>query len=202
MLPQKQKEVLDFINRFQDEHGFGPTLDEVATKLQRSIPTIHQHVRVLRAKGFLKKPSAAARSIGIFNSNEEVAEIPLLGYVSAGGGIDNIENPEPIKVQRSLLSPSCGHHYALIIKGNSMIEDGIMPDDVVVVKEQNYGDNGDVVIALVGSQGNSLATIKRFYNHGSKIELRPKNPILESKFYNPGEIEVRGKFVGLLRKGN
>lgn len=201
MLPTKQKEVLDYINQYQKEHGRCPTLEEVATKLQKSIPTVHQHVRVLRSKGFLKNSSSSARSIGVFDSNEEIVEIPLLGYVSAGGGIDNIENPEPIKVQRSLLSPS-GRHYALIIKGTSMIDDGIMPDDVVVIKEQHYGDNGDVVIALIGSEGNSLATIKRFYNHGLKIELRPKNPNLESKWYNPGEIEVRGKFVGLLRKGN
>ena len=83
-----------------------------------------------------------------------------------------------------------------------MIDDGILPEDIVVIKEQNYADNGDVVIALTGSQDEALATIKRFYNHGSKIELRPKNPTLQSKWYDQGEVEVRGKFVGLLRKGN
>jgi repressor LexA len=83
-----------------------------------------------------------------------------------------------------------------------MVDDGIMPEDIVIIKEQNYADNGDVVIALIGSQEESLATIKRFYNHGSKIELRPKNPTLQSRWFNPGDIEVRGKFVGLLRKGN
>ncbi len=200
MLPPKQKDVLDFINQYQRAHGHGPTLDEIAEKLKRAIPTIHQHVQALRAKGYLRLPSSNARGIGVFDPHEEVVEIPLLGVVSAGGGIENMESPEPIKVQRSMLSPM-GQHYALVVRGTSMIEDGILPEDVVIIKYQNYADNGDAVIVLVNIGGNQLATIKRFYNHGSKIELRPKNPELKSKTYNPGEIEIRGKFVGLLRNG-
>ncbi len=200
MLPLKQKEVLDFINKYQEDHGHGPTFDEIAQELKKTIPTIHQHVKALRAKGYLKFAGVKARSIGIFDPNEEVTDIPLLGYVSAGGGIDNVENQEPIKVQRSLLSPS-GQHYALIVIGNSMINDGILPDDVIIVKHQSYADNGDVVVALIGSEGNSLATVKRFYNHGSNIELRPRNPNFSPIICSPGEVEIRGKFVGLLRKG-
>lgn len=200
MLPPKQKQVLDFINQYQRAHGHGPTLDEIAETLKRAVPTIHQHVQALRAKGYLRLPSSNARGIGVFDPHEEIVEIPLLGIVSAGGGIENLETPEPIKVQKSMLSPT-GQHYALIIKGTSMIEDGILPDDVVVVKYQNYADNGDAVIALIDDGDGQIAIIKRFYNHGSKIELRPKNPDLKSKMYNPGEIEIRGKFVGLLRTG-
>lgn len=199
MLPIKQKEVLDFINKYQKERGHGPTLDEIAIELKRSVPTIHQHVSVLRTKGFLKTPTSTARSIVTFDSSDEIQEIPLLGYISAGEGIENIEYPQPIKVQKSLLSRS-GDHYALIVRGTSMIDDGIMPDDVVIIKHQNYGDNGDIVIALTGSDSSSLATIKRFYNHGTQVELRPKNPTLQSKWYNPEEVEIRGKFVGLLRR--
>lgn len=198
MLPIKQKEVLDFINQYQQAHGHGPTLDEIAQKLNRAVPTIHQHIQALRAKGYLKLPSSNARGIGIFDPHEEIVEVPLLGVVSAGGGIENIETPEPIKVQRSMLSPN-GQHYALVVRGTSMVDDGILPEDVVIIKYQNYADNGDAVIALVNTNGSQRATIKRFYNHGSKIELRPKNPILSSKTYEVGEVEIRGKFVGLLR---
>lgn len=201
MLPPKQKEVFDFINQYNNERGHGPTLDEIASKLKKSVPTIHQHVQALRAKGYLKSPASGARSIGVFDSSEEVREIPLLGYVSAGGGIENIENPEPIKVQKTLLSSS-GQHYALVVRGTSMIEDGILPDDIILVKHQNHADDGDVVIALLIDSGNTLATVKRFYNHGTKVELRPKNPELPSKWYKLGDIEIRGKFVGLLRKGS
>ncbi len=200
MLPQKQKEILDFILNYQRTHGHGPTLDEIASGFGRSIATIHQHVRALRAKGFLKAAGSSARSIGVFDASEEVEEIPLMGYVSAGGGLENIENPEPIKVQKSLLSHS-GNHFALVVKGTSMIDDGILPDDIIIVRHQNHADNGDVVVALIGSEENSLATVKRFYNLGKKIELRPKNPTLPSRVYDQGAVEIRGKFVGLLRHG-
>lgn len=201
MLPPKQKAILDFINHYQATNGHGPTLDEIAGYFQKSIPTIHQHVQVLREKGFLKLPSVNARGIGVFDPHEEVVQIPLLGVVSAGGGIQNIENPEPIKVQRSLLSPS-GQHFALVVRGDSMVNDGIFQDDTIIVRSQNYADNGDVVVALVlDDLGEQLATVKRYYNQGSRIELRPKNPVLPSRFYNLGEIEIRGKFVGLLRQG-
>lgn len=200
MLPPKQKEVLDYINQYQHQHGHGPTLDEVAQALQKKVPTIHQHVQVLRTKGYLKLPSTNARSIGILDPQEEITEIPLLGYVSAGGGIENLENPEPLKVQRTMLSPT-GQHYALIVRGDSMVDDGILQDDIIVVRSQNHADNGEVVVALMGSEEGALATVKRFYNHGSRIELRPRNPNLQPIMCNPGEIEIRGKFVGLLRKG-
>lgn len=200
MLPPKQKEILEYINRYQIAHGYGPTLDEIAKHLSKAIPTIHQHVLALRAKGYLKLPSVNARGIGVFDPHEEIVDIPLMGYVSAGGGIENVESPEPIKVQRTLLSPN-GQHYALKVRGTSMIEDGILPDDIVVVKYQNYADNGDVVVALIRSDNSTLATIKRFYNHGNRIELRPKNPNLQSRMFSPGDVEIRGKFVGLLRIG-
>lgn len=201
MLSPKQKEILDFINEYQEANSHGPTLDEIAQYFNKSVPTIHQHVQVLRAKGFLKLPGMSARSVGVFDPHEEIVQIPLLGFVSAGGGIENIENPDPIKVQRSLLSPT-GQHYALTVRGTSMIDDGILPDDIIIVRYQNYVDNGDVVVALVlDGSGIQLATVKRFYNQGSRIELRPRNPALPSRFYNLGEIEVRGKFVGLLRQG-
>lgn len=200
MLPPKQKEILDFINQYQKAHGYGPTMDAIATHFQKAVPTIHQHIQALRAKGYLKVPGVNARSVGVFDPNEEIVEIPLMGFISAGGGIENTQAPEPIKVQRSLLSPT-GQHYALIVRGTSMVDDGIFPDDIIVVKYQNYADNGDVVIALVGENGSSLATVKRFYHHGNRIELKPKNPNLNPQMYNVGEVEIRGKFVGLLRKG-
>ena len=196
----KQKEILDFINEYQKINGHGPTLDEIAKKLQRSIPTIHQHVQALRTKGYIRLPSLQARGVGVFDPHEEIVEIPLLGFVSAGGGIENLENPEPIKVQRTLLSPT-GQHFALIVRGTSMIKDNILPGDIIIARYQSHADNGDTVIALVLDEGSQLATVKRFYNHGTRIELRPRNPELQPQMYEPGEIEIRGKFVGLVRQG-
>ncbi len=201
MLSPKQKEILKFINDYQAKSGHGPTLDEIARAFEKSVPTIHQHIQVLRRKGFLKLPTTNARSIGILDPYEEVVRIPLIGTISAGGGLENIENPEPIKVQKSLISPT-GQHFALKVQGESMVEDGILPEDIILVRQQNYADNGDVVIALFfDKSGAQLASVKRFYNQGNKIELRPRNSSLQSKFFFPGEIEIRGKFVGLLRQG-
>lgn len=200
ILPQAQAKVLNFIKTYEGQKGHGPTLDETSKALGVTIPTVHQHVKALRRKGYLKSPAIQSRNLGVFSSDEEIAEIPMLGAVSAGGGLENIENPEPIKVQKTLLSPT-GHNYALLVRGNSMIDDGIIPDDIIIVKEQNYADNGDVVVALVNEHGDSLAVVKRFYNHGNQLELRPKNPTLPTRMYNPGAVEIRGKFMGLLRKG-
>lgn len=200
ILPIKQAKILLFIENYTKKYGHGPTLDEVSKKLGVTIPTVHQHIKVLRRKGFLKSPSIQSRNLGVFLSDEEIAEIPLLGVVSAGGGLENIENPEVIKVQKTLLSPA-GFNYALLVRGTSMIDEGILPNDIVIVKQQSYADNGDVVIAIIKDHGETLATIKQFYNHGNLLELRPKNPGLQPKMYKPGTVEIRGKFVGLLRKG-
>lgn len=200
MLTLKQKQILNFIKTFKEKHGRSPTLDEIAKKFNRSIPTIYFHVQALRAKGFLRIPESKARSIEIFDPSEDIVEIPLLGYISAGEGIENLESPEPIKVQRSLLSPT-GQHYALKVKGDSMIDVGILDGDIVIVKYQHYADNGDIVVALFKDDSfNIKATIKKFYNRGDKIELVPKNPKYKPIWVNPGDIEIRGKFIGLLRQ--
>lgn len=200
LLPTAQAKVFAFINKYQSEKGHSPTLGEISKALKTTIPTVHQHVKALRKKGYLKSSSVESRNLSVFLSDEEIAEIPLLGVVSAGGGLENIENPQIIKVQKTLLSPT-GKNYALLVRGTSMIDEGILPDDIIIVKQQSYADNGDVVIALIDVHGETLATVKKFYNHGNLIELRPKNPIYDPKMYKPGTVEIRGKFMGLLRKG-
>ena len=200
MLTAKQKQILDFINEYKNNYKKPPTIDEIAKKFKKSTSTIHFHIQVLRAKGFLKIPEVRSRSIDVFDPSEEIVEIPLLGYVSAGEGIENLENPKPIKVQKNLLSPR-GQHYALRVKGESMVEEGIMDGDIVIIKFQNYADNGDIVVAIFKDEKyNTKATIKKFYNHGTKIELVPKNPKYKSIWVNFGDIEIRGKFVGLIRQ--
>jgi SOS regulatory protein LexA len=200
MLTEKQLKILEFIKKFKQEKERSPTLDEIAKHFGKKVPTIHFHIQALRAKGFLKIPEVRSRSIDVFDPSEEIVEIPLLGYVSAGEGIENLESPEPIKVQKNLLSPR-GQHYALRVKGESMVEEGIMDGDIVIIKFQNYADNGDIVIAIFKDEKyDTKATIKKFYNHGTKIELVPKNPKYKSIWVNFGDIEIRGKFVGLIRQ--
>lgn len=201
MLPNRQQQVLDFILAYTEKYGYGPSIEEVREYLGvKAISTAHQHVDALRKKGYLKNLAYRPRSIGTYETSREVVEIPLLGFVSAGEGIEPLENPEPLKVHASLLGGP-GRHFALQVRGESMINDGIIDGDIAIIKEQNTAENGDVVVALVEEKEGVVAKIKRFYNFGEKIELRPKNPSLTSEFYPLGKIEIRGKLCGLLRKG-
>jgi len=198
MLTQRQKEVLEYIRSYIQEHEYGPTLDEISRALNMgSASAAYQHVEILRKKGFLKKLPYQARSISVFEQGEDVVEVPLLGAIALGEPIENFTEPEPIQVPRTLICGS-GDHYALVARGNSMKEDGILDGDMLVIKHTNVVDNGDTVVALLEEKG---ATLKRFFDHGEKIELRPANKSHGSQFYPRGMVEIQGKFCGLIRKG-
>ncbi len=189
-LTPKQKEILDFIFSFLEKEGYSPSLEEIAKHFKKSIPTIHQHVKVLKEKGFLQKADNISRGISLKNSPTGIF---LLGYIAAGKPIEPIENPEPISVPATMIKPQ-GNYYALKVKGDSMIEDGILDGDVVVVKHQKTADNGDTVVAITEDG----ATLKIFKNKEKKIFLEPRNKALKNIY--PKELEIRGKLIGLIRK--
>ncbi len=191
-LTPKQKEILDYILSFLDTEGYSPSLEEIAKHFQKSIPTVHQHVEALKAKGFLMKEDNVSRGISLKNSRSGVF---LMGYIAAGKPIEPIENPEPITVPASMVK-SQGNYYALKVKGDSMIEDGILDGDVVVIKHQKTADNGETVVAIT-EEG---ATLKIFNNIHGKIFLEPRNKTLKNIY--PKELEIRGKLVGLIRGSN
>ena len=200
-LTPKQREVLKYIESYYSEKNFAPTLKDVRNKLDiKSISTAHKHVSELRKKGFLKKLDKPVRSIGVFEKSENLSEIPLLGQISAGSGIEPVENPLTIKVPESLLCGT-GRHYALKVDGTSMIGENIKDEDTIVIRYQNVAQDGDVIVAIL-NEGNEKATLKKFYNLGDKIELRAENPNLKGwpRQFNFGDVEIRGKFCGLLRE--
>lgn len=202
-LTPKQREVLKYIENYYSDKGFTPTLKDVRDRLDiKSISTAHKHISELRRKGFLKKLERPVRSIGIFEKSENLSEVPLLGKISAGSGIEPMEDPVTIQVPESILSGS-GRHYALNVEGISMVGEDIRDGDTIVVRYQNVAQDGDVVVAII-NEGNEKATLKKFYNLGNKIELRAENPNLQDwpRQFNFGDIEIRGKYVGLLRKAS
>lgn len=138
----------------------------------------------------MKKKNYVSRGI---QPNRET-EIFLLGKIAAGKPIEPIENPVPIKVPDFLVKTP-GNYYALEVKGTSMEEDGILDGGVIVIRHQNVAENGDAVVAIT-EEG---ATLKRFYRHRDQFELRPRNQAHRSKFFKPGDLEIRGKYMGLLR---
>lgn len=194
MLTAKQKEILDFIKKFENEKGYGPSLEETAKHFGKVPSTIHQHVKLLTEKGFIKKLSNQPRSVGSFKETDLVVEIPLLGRIAAGEPIEALENKEMITVSKDLI-PQQGDFYALEVKGDSMIDEGIVDGDIAIIKHQNHAINGDIVVA-VSEFG---ATLKKYFRTAEKIELRPRNPKYKSRFFNFGEIEIRGRFCGLVR---
>lgn len=192
-LTPKQKDILEFIASFTKENGYAPSLEEVGSHFGlKAISTVHQYIKTLKKKGYLKKEENQPRGVTLLENTLETAEIPLLGFIAAGKPIEPIENPEPIKVPRGMVSKR-GDYYALKVQGDSMVEDGIWDRDIVVIKSQQTADSGDTVVAI--TEGG--ATLKRFRNQNGKIYLEPRNKNLENSY--PKQLEIRGKFVGLIR---
>jgi len=189
-LTPKQKRVLDFITSFVNKNDYSPSLKEIAKHFKlRSVSTVHQYVDVLEKKGYLSKVEFKQRSIEpIINE----AEIPLLGYIAGGEPIEAISNPEPIKVPQSMLSKS-GLHYALKVKGNSMMDEAIYDGDTVIIRRQETATNGQKVVALING---SEATLKKIYKEKNDFRLQPANSSMKPIFVR--ELIIQGKVIGVL----
>lgn len=189
-LTGKQKQVFDFIASFVQENGFSPTLQEIADYLGKNISTAQHHVDELIKRGYLKKNSNKARGITPLSNPHHIF---LLGYIAAGKGIEPMENPEEIAVPKNINIDSRYPHYALRVKGDSMIDMGVLDDDIVLIKHQMTAKDGDVVVAITENG----ATLKVFKKEGGKVVLEPRNKDYPKII--PQQIEVRGKFMGLIR---
>lgn len=195
-LTKRQKEVLDFVKKFVDKKGYSPTLDEIRDNLNLSaVSTIHQHIETLVEKGYLQKSENYSRAIELSRKDKHFATIPLFGIISAGGPIEAIRNPEPIDVPSGMLSKS-GEFYALKVRGNSMIDDGIFDDDVVVVRQQPTVNNGENAVAYLPDK--DAVTLKKIYQEKNRVKLVPANKKMKP-FYEKN-VEIQGKIVGVLRK--
>lgn len=192
-ITKRQKEVLNFVIQFMAKNGYSPSLQEIARFLgTKNISTAQYFIQELEEKGYLKKKSHVARGVSPLS---QTTTVPLLGLIAAGNPIEPIENPEEISIPESISIDSRYPHYALQIKGDSMMDMGILNGDIVLIKHQLTARNGDVVVGIT-EKGATLKVLRR---EGSQIFLEPRNkdyPIIQPKY-----LEVRGKFVGLLRKG-
>ena len=196
MLTKRQKQVLDFIKAFIKKHDYAPSLEEVKKHLGlSSVSTAHFHVQALEQKGFLRKDDNRPRAIEISkNGGSNVRDIHLAGTIAAGEPIEAIEGHDTIQVP-ALLVPNKGcKYFALKVKGDSLIEDGILDGDVVIAEQTNTAKNGDLVVALTE---NNEATLKHFYKEKDRIRLEPRNRALKPLFLKT--CTVRGRFVSLLR---
>jgi len=193
MLTKRQKQVLDFIKSFTDKKSYAPSLEEIKKHLRlSSISTAHFHVSRLKKLGYLKKEENKPRAVGVYDT-EPMIKIPLLGTIAAGQPIEAIEDKEMIKVPKSQLSKS-GEHFALRVQGNSMIDEGILDGDIVVIRKQPDAENGETVVALLD---NDEVTLKKIYREKNGFRLQPANPDIKPIFTK--ELIIQGKVIAVIR---
>jgi len=193
MLTPRQHTAYEFIAGFLDRHGYAPSYEEIRRHLGvRSLNAVAKLVTQLRRRGALAEaPFNAKRSLAPV---APPATVSLLGLIAAGRPIEAMENPEPVEVPASMLGP--GERYALRVRGESMIEDGIRDGDLILVRRAARAENGQTVVAVVDGE----ATLKRFFRNGPRVELRPANAGLGPTRWPASRVEIRGILVGLLRR--
>ncbi len=202
ILYPRERQLLDFITQFIDRYGYAPTLKEIGIAMGiRSPATIHEHIDRLRQKGFIKKLDGTARGLEVVKTNyhgsgtEGAVELPVLGYIAAGAPLEPYTDPNFYISVAPGLVPNNKAGYVLQVKGSSMIEDGILDGDYVVIAHQQDAKNGDIVVALLP---NGLATLKRIYFEKDRIKLAPANSTMTPIFAT--HVKIQGKCVGLIRK--
>ena len=202
ILTKKQGEILDFIKVYVANHGYPPTVREIAKKLKVNSPaTIHSHLNKLVEKKYIKKDDSKNRAIELLvdneylNKNESIVSIPLLGKIKAGLPIEAIENPNDFFDVPSYLIPKNKEVYALNVSGDSMINIGIYDNDIVLIEKQNIARNGDIVVAM---NDENEVTLKTFYIEKGYFRLQPENDTMEPIILN--NVTILGKAIGLYRK--
>ncbi len=199
-LYKRQRQIVDFIAQYIQRNGYSPTLQEIATAIGvSSLATIHEHLQALIRKKVLKKYDGAVRGLELIDRTflrmTESVDIPLLGFIAAGRPIQPHTDPNAtFKVSPELISGKT-RAYVLQVKGESMIEDGILDGDYVVIEEHQEAHDGEIVVALLD---NGLATLKRFFKESTRIRLEPANSTMQPIYAT--NVRIQGKCVGLIRK--
>ena len=207
MLTIKQRELLDYLSEYKDKHNHSPSYDEIRIAMRlKSKSGIHRIVSALEERGFIKKLANRARAIEIIRpineynqknlNNSSTVEIPLYGKIAAGTPIEAIANIEKtIPVPNNFIG--YGSYYALEVSGDSMINKGIMDNDIAIIEKRNSAENGKIVVALIRKEE---ATLKILSYNEKKIILEPANKNYKSQIYTQNEVEIQGILVGIIRK--
>jgi len=197
-LTKRQKEILDFISHFIAENGYAPSFREIAYYFElSSVSTIAEYISILEEKGYLTKEAMEARSIQLtpaFASGIDTFEIPLSGVIDAGKPIEAIRTNETIDIPKDMMGRRT---FALRVRGESMIDDGILDGDYVIIEQSQNPRNGEIVVALIDNEN---ATLKRYYNEASGIRLQPANKTMKPMHFAKRRVTIQGKVKGVIRK--
>jgi repressor LexA len=212
MLSKRQREIYDFVVGYVDRHGYPPTVREIGEAVGLASPsTVHAHLANLERAGYLRRDPTKPRALEVLAGDRSAGAgrarvaggkaprvLPLVGEIAAGGPLlaeENIEEyltvPEPLT--------RGGEEFLLRVKGDSMVDAGILSGDYVVVRKQSSAQNGDIVVALAGEdEAAEEATVKRFFRDNGKVRLQPENEALAPLY--PDHVTILGKVIGVFRR--
>jgi repressor LexA len=214
MLSKRQHEIFDFVVKYAEKHGYPPTVREIGEAVGLASPsTVHAHLANLERAGYLRRDPTKPRALEVVGRGrapmavpagpapipaQEPRRLPLVGEIAAGGPLLAEENIEEYLAVPEPLSAG-GEEFLLRVKGESMIEAGILDGDYVVVHRQQTARDGDIVVALAGDDETAdEATVKRFFRENGRIRLQPENEAIEPLY--PDHVQILGKVIGVFRK--
>ena len=205
MLTGRQQEIWDFLVDYVDRHGYPPTVREIGERVGlASPPTVHAHLANLERAGYLKRDPTKPRALELTGLQRrqggkaaQSEGLPLVGQIAAGGPMLAEENVEEYVALPEQLCGG-GADFLLRVRGDSMIDAGILDGDIVAVRKSDTAVNGDVVVALAGEDESAdEATVKRYFRESGRIRLQPENAALEPIYAK--HVQILGKVVGVFR---
>lgn len=198
-MSRRQKQILEFIAKEAESRGYPPSVREIGQAVGlKSTSTVHGHLSQLEKKGYIRRDPTKPRAIEVLPTSGRarpgsVMAVPIVGRVTAGQpvlAVENIEDYFPLPMDFG----EPGAVFILRVRGDSMIEAGILDDDYVIVRQQDVADNGDIVVALIDDE----ATVKRFFRQADCIRLQPENRFMDPIIVQ--DVSVLGKVVGVVRR--
>jgi repressor LexA len=203
-LTERQRDILQFIRQFQAERGVAPTHREICDQFGfSSYGTVFKHLSLLEKKGLIRRDSNQKRGVEVVEdelptpaaaAEASARDLPLFGYIAAGRPLEVERGNETITVPDRLTGR--GENYVLKVRGDSMVDDGILDGDFVIINRRERADNGQMVVANV----NGEVTLKRFYFEGERVRLQPANSLMAPIYAASRDVAVQGVVVGLMRR--
>ena len=197
-LTKRQREILDYLDEFIQQHGYAPSLEEIGRRFGlSSLATVHKHLTNLQEKGFIRRSWNRSRSVELVPTKVTTRslELPLMGYVAAGAPIEAVAAAESIAVPETLAGKQ--DTYVLRVRGDSMIDEHIRDGDFVIVEDRKTAENGEMVIALLGGTD---VTLKTLFRENGRVRLQPANPTMQPIVIDAADLRVQGVVVGVMRK--
>jgi repressor LexA len=196
MVTKRQKQLMDYLQSYIAENQYAPTLDEIGRHFGlASLATVHKHLQNLERKGLIRRLANQSRALQLVDTaTAAAAPVPLLGIVAAGAPIEQVETPETVTLPEEMLGR--GETFALRVRGDSMIGEGILDGDVIVVEARPDAPNGTVVVALVRGE----ATVKKLFRERGRVRLQPANERVAPIVAAERDVQIRGIVIAVLRR--